>query len=136
MKHLNSLKQSSRGQALGRAEHLYNLVLARCRLGCVVTLSDSSVQIILLCSKHFTREHQQRCYNRFSEANVVESLAFVERVKNQLGVKAAHRDVVEPLDGMYCKAAEFDAGNFTGRKGTLSSKTLSLWNESADEARI
>jgi hypothetical protein len=53
---------------------------------------------------------------------VVESLAFVERVKNQLGVKAAHRDVVQLLDGMYCKAAEFDAGNFTGRNGTLSSE--------------
>ena len=33
--------------------------------------------------------------DRWSEALAVGSLAFVERVKNDLGVKAAHREVLE-----------------------------------------
>jgi putative transposase len=33
--------------------------------------------------------------DRWSEAIAVGSLAFVERVKNDLGVKAKHRDVIE-----------------------------------------
>ncbi|MGB7951234.1 MAG: hypothetical protein WCH75_26430 [Candidatus Binatia bacterium] len=41
--------------------------------------------------------------DRWSEALAVGSLAFVERVKNNLGVKAAHREVLE-ADGRYAAA--------------------------------
>jgi len=37
---------------------------------------------------------------RWSEAVAVGSLAFVEKIKSELGVKALHRDV-EQLDGIY-----------------------------------
>jgi hypothetical protein len=40
---------------------------------------------------------------RWSESIAVGSLAFVERVKNDLGIKAAHREVLE-ADGNVCAA--------------------------------
>lgn len=55
--------------------------------------------------------------DRWSEAIAVGSLAFVETVKNDLGVEARHRDVIE-ADGRY--TAEAYAGKFTGKKDVLS----------------
>ena len=69
--------------------------------------------------------------DRWSEAIAVGSLAFVENVKNQLGLKAAHRDVRE-ADGSYAlrEPAESYARNFTGENEALSSENTILWNES------
>jgi hypothetical protein len=52
---------------------------------------------------------------RWSEAIAVGSLAFVETVKNDLGMKATHREVIE-ADGTYAlreRAASY-ARNFIG----------------------
>ena len=59
--------------------------------------------------------------DRWSEAIAVGSLAFVETVKNDLGVEARHRDVIE-ADGRYTlrEPAEAYAGKFTGKKDVLS----------------
>ena len=61
------------------------------------------------------------CDDRWSEAIAVGSLAFVETVKNDLGVKARHRDVIE-ADGRYTlrESPEAYAGKFTGKKDVLS----------------
>ena len=58
-----------------------------------------------------------RATNRWSEAIAVGSLPFVETVKNDLGVKAIHRKVVQ-ADGTYAlrEPAEAYAGNFTAYK--------------------
>ena len=59
--------------------------------------------------------------DRWSEAIAVRSLAFVETVKNDLGVKARHRDVIE-ADRRYTlrESPEAYAGKFTGKKDVLS----------------
>ena len=71
--------------------------------------------------------------DRWSEALAVGSLAFVERVKNDLGVKAMHREVVQ-ADGTYAlrEAAEAYARNFTGENEALSSENTFTWNESLE----
>jgi REP-associated tyrosine transposase len=71
--------------------------------------------------------------DRWSEALAVGSLAFVERVKNDLGVKAAHREVLK-TDGTYAlrEAAEAYARNFTGENEALSSENTLPWNESLE----
>ena len=53
---------------------------------------------------------------RWSEAIAVDSLVFVERVKNDLGVKPIHREVLE-TDETYtlCDPAEAYAGKFTDK---------------------
>ena len=55
--------------------------------------------------------------DRWSEALAVGSLAFVERVKNDLGVKAAHREVLE-ADGTFAlrEPSEAYTRNLTGGK--------------------
>jgi hypothetical protein len=72
---------------------------------------------------------------RWSEAIAVGSLAFVESVKNQLGAKAAHRDVIE-ANGSYAlrEPAEAYAGNFTGKNEALSSENTLYWNETTESA--
>ena len=54
--------------------------------------------------------------DRWSEALAVGSLAFVERVKNDLGVTAAHREVLE-TDGTYAlrEPSEAYTRNLTGK---------------------
>ena len=71
--------------------------------------------------------------DRWSEAIAVGSLAFVETVKNNLGVKAMHREVIE-TDGTYAlrEPAESYSGNFTGENAALSSENTLPWNESFD----
>jgi len=53
--------------------------------------------------------------NRWSEAIVVGSLAFVENVKSELGSKAMHRDI-EHIDGAYTlrEQSEVYDGNLIG----------------------
>jgi putative transposase len=71
--------------------------------------------------------------DRWSEAIAVGSLPFVETVKNDLGVKAMHREVVQ-ADGTYAlrEAAEAYARNFTGENEALSSENTLPWNESLE----
>jgi hypothetical protein len=71
--------------------------------------------------------------DRWSEAIAVGSLAFVERVKSDLGIKAMHREVLK-TDGTYalCEPAEDYAGNFTGKNEALSSENTLPWNESLE----
>jgi putative transposase len=74
--------------------------------------------------------------DRWSEAIAIGSLAFVENVKNQLGIKASHRNVIE-ADGSYAlrEPAEAYAGKFTGKNEALRTQNTFVWNDSADDAR-
>ena len=71
--------------------------------------------------------------DRWSEALAVGSLAFVETVKNDLGVKATHREVLE-ADGTYAlrEPSEAYTRNLTGENKTLSSENTLPWNESLE----
>ncbi|HEY2922213.1 MAG TPA: transposase [Candidatus Binatia bacterium] len=73
--------------------------------------------------------------DRWSEAIAVGSLAFVEKVKNDLGVKAMYREVVE-VDATYAlrEPTEAYAGKFTGKNEVLSSENTVLWDENAENA--
>jgi len=75
--------------------------------------------------------------DRWSEAIAVGSLAFVERVKNDLGIKAIHREVLE-TDGTYAlrEPSEAYTRNLTGENDALSSENTLPWNEIVDEATI
>ena len=68
--------------------------------------------------------------DRWSEALAVGSLAFVERVKNDLGVKASYREVVQ-ANGIYVlrESAEAYARNLTAKNEALSSENTLPWNE-------
>jgi putative transposase len=72
--------------------------------------------------------------DRWSEAIAVGSLAFVETVKNDLGVKARHRDVIE-ADGTYAlrEPSEAYAGKITGKIEALRAQNTILWDESVDD---
>jgi putative transposase len=75
--------------------------------------------------------------DRWSESIAVGNFAFVEKVKGELGFKAAHRDVIE-ADGTYAlrEPAEAYASNFTSESEALSSQNTFFWNEIVDEATI
>ena len=75
--------------------------------------------------------------DRWSEAIAVGSLTFVESVKNELGVKAAHREVLE-ADGSYAlrEPAEAYGFGFAAESEALRSQNTFFWDESFDEARI
>ena len=64
---------------------------------------------------------------RWSEAIAIGKLNFVEKVKSELGFKAAHREVIEG-GGTYALREESEAygTNLTGKNEALSSKTLDL----------
>ena len=74
--------------------------------------------------------------DRWSEALAVGSLAFVERVKSDLGVKAAHREVLE-ADGTYAlrEPSEAYTRNLTGENKALSSENTLPWNENLENPR-
>jgi putative transposase len=74
--------------------------------------------------------------DRWSEAIAVGSLAFVDRVKGELGAKARHRDVIE-ADGSYAlrEPSEAYAGKFTEKNDALRTQNTILWDESVDDAR-
>ena len=62
-------------------------------------------------------------HDHWSEALAIGSLAFVEGVKSQLGVKAAHRDLLE-IDGSLAlrEPAEAYGRNFAAENESLSSR--------------
>ena len=68
--------------------------------------------------------------DRWSKAIAVGSLAFVETVKNDLGIKAMHREVLE-TDGTYAlhEPGEAYTRNLTGENEALSSENTLPWNE-------
>jgi REP-associated tyrosine transposase len=72
----------------------------------------------------------------WSEALAVGSLAFVESVKNQLGGKAAHRDVIEK-NGSYAlhESPEAYGLKFAATNEALRHQNTFLWDETVDEAR-
>jgi len=75
--------------------------------------------------------------DRWTESIAVGSRSFIEKVKNELGFKAAHRDVVES-DGSYVlrEPTEAYALKFAGENEALRSQNTFFWNEIVDEATI
>jgi len=98
----------------------------------------SSRSIAALRSKRYTIETEEPSGrdDRWSEAIAVGSLAFVDTVKNDLGVKARHRDMIE-ADGSYAlrEPSEAYAGKCTGKIDALRTQNTILWDESVDDAR-
>lgn len=75
--------------------------------------------------------------DRWSESIAVGSLAFIDKVKSELGSRAAHRDVVE-ADGTYAlrEAGEAYGLSFATEREVLKSQNTFFWNEIVDEATI
>ena len=75
--------------------------------------------------------------DRWSESIAVGRLAFIANVKNELGVKADHRDVIGS-DGSYVlrESAEAYAFEFADGNKTRRSQNTFFWNEFVDEATI
>ena len=75
--------------------------------------------------------------DRWSESVTAGTLAFIDQVKNELGFKADHRDVIE-CDGSYVLqgAAERYALKFAVENEALRSQNTFFWNEIVDEATI
>jgi putative transposase len=71
--------------------------------------------------------------DRWSEAIAVGSLAFVERIKNDLGIKAMHREAVH-ADGIYAlrEPSEAYARRFAAVSEALRSGNTFPWNESPE----
>ena len=74
--------------------------------------------------------------DRWSGSIAVGSLAFVEKVKNELGVKAAHRHVIE-AEGSYTLHEPAEAYNLESitENEALRLQNTFFWNETVDEAR-
>lgn len=74
--------------------------------------------------------------NRWSESIAIGSLAFVEKVRGELGIKALHREF-EPLGDAYAlrERSEAYARKFTDKNEALSSENTLLWNESLETQR-
>jgi hypothetical protein len=66
---------------------------------------------------------------------LVGTLGFAEKVKNELGFKAAHRDVIE-IDGSYTLREPAGAYGlrFAAENEALRLQNTFFWNESFDEA--
>jgi putative transposase len=73
--------------------------------------------------------------DRWSESIAVGSLAFIDKVKTELGFRAAHRDIVE-ADGTYAlrEPGEAYGSRFAGENEALRSQNTFFWNEIVDEA--
>jgi hypothetical protein len=69
------------------------------------------------------------------QAIAVGGLAFVEKVKGELGVKASHRDVIE-ANGSYALREPVEAYGlkFAAGNGAVRAENKFFWNESVDEA--
>jgi len=70
---------------------------------------------------------------RWSEAVAVGSLAFVEKIKSELGVKALHRDI-EQLDGIYALREPVEAyrTNFDIQNESLRPENTLPWERIAE----
>jgi REP-associated tyrosine transposase len=68
----------------------------------------------------------------WSEAVAVGNLNFVEKVKSELGFKAAHRKVIEAV-GTYALREQSEAygSDFTGENEVLSSENTRIWNDNS-----
>jgi hypothetical protein len=75
--------------------------------------------------------------DRWSEAIAVGSRSFVDKVKSELGFKAAHRDVIEG-DESYAlrEPSEAYACKFAAVNAALRTENTFLWDETVDEATI
>jgi hypothetical protein len=80
-----------------------------------------------------SRRFNVQVESRWSEAIAVGSLPFVETVKNDRGIKAMHREVLE-TDETYAlrEPAKAYARKLTGRNEALSSENTLPWNESLE----
>ena len=70
------------------------------------------------------------------EAIAVGSLAFVKKIKGELGSKAMHREV-EQFEGTHVLREESEVYGFksAGEKESLSPENTVFWNESFEDAR-
>jgi hypothetical protein len=97
---------------------------------------------VLICPRvlhiddSITRERMAR-EGQWSEAIAVGNLNFVEKVKSQLGSKAAHREVIEG-GGTYALREQSEAygSDFTGKNEVLSSENTRFWNENSEFTAI
>jgi putative transposase len=73
--------------------------------------------------------------DRWSEAIAVGSLAFVEAIKNDLGIKATHREVIQ-TDGSYTlrEPSELYVRGFAGKNEALRLENTFFWDETVDNA--
>ena len=73
-------------------------------------------------------------HERWSASIAVGTRSFVEKVQNQLGFKAAHRDVTQ-VQGSYVlrEPAEAYAGKSVGEKAVLSSENALVWDETVED---
>ena len=73
--------------------------------------------------------------DRWSEAIAVGRLAFVERVKSDLGINAMHREVVQ-ADGTYKlrEPSEAYAGEYAGENHVLALENTVRWEENTESA--
>jgi REP-associated tyrosine transposase len=70
---------------------------------------------------------------QWSEAIAVGNLSFVEKLKSELGFKAAHREVIEEGDTYALREqSEAYGSNFTGKNDALSSENTRFWNENSE----
>ena len=62
----------------------------------------------------------------------VGSLSFVEKVKSELGFKAAHREAIE-MDGTYALREQREAygADFAGESEALSSENSRFWDQNS-----
>jgi putative transposase len=73
--------------------------------------------------------------DHWSESIAIGSLAFVERIKNDLGVKAMHREVLQ-ADGTYAlrEQSETYGHEFASESDALRLENSISWDENAETA--
>lgn len=72
---------------------------------------------------------------RWSEAVAVGSLAFVEKVKSELGIRALHREL-EQVDGTYAlrESGEAYRGQFDSKNEVLRTENTLSWERITEVA--
>ena len=72
---------------------------------------------------------------RWSEAVAVGSLAFVEKVKSELGIRALHREL-EQVDGTYAlrESGEAYRGQFDSKNEALRTENTLSWERITEVA--
>jgi REP-associated tyrosine transposase len=80
--------------------------------------------------EHALENGQAPCDERWSEAIAVGSLAFLEKLKGELGVKVLHREF-EQFGGAYTlrEPSERYAGALASESDTLRVENTLFWNE-------
>jgi hypothetical protein len=73
--------------------------------------------------------------DRWSEAIAVGSLAFVEKIKSELGIKALHREL-EPMGAAYAlrEPSESYTSKCAGENDALTPENTVLWQENGETA--